>query len=401
MRFTNLYNQSKPTYLFIYFLLLSTISAAATSQQSSARQIHVHDTSGHDEVHRPKIQLAILLDTSNSMDGLINQTRNQLWQVVNEFSIAKRNGITPILEVALFEYGNDNNSSHTGFVRKLNGFTQELDKVSEGLFSLTTNGGSEFCGFAINTAVTNLRWSQDEKNIKAIFIAGNEPFTQGPINYKEAIHLAKNKGISVNTIHAGSYEEGIQGGWQQGALLAGGDYMSINADRKIVHIEAPQDMKITKLNTQLNKTYIPYGEQGEAKALRQHEQDRLNSEISVSLMAKRAKTKSSSFYSNDTWDLVDALDKGKITEKQLIEMEKKALPKSMQHLAEEERIIYVVEKNKERKRIKAEIVELSEERERYVASKRNEQSATAPSMSDALTQSIKKQATKKEYTFEK
>ena len=31
------------------------------------------------------IQIALLLDTSNSMDGLIDQAKSQLWSVVNEF----------------------------------------------------------------------------------------------------------------------------------------------------------------------------------------------------------------------------------------------------------------------------------------------------------------------------
>lgn len=60
-----------------------------------------------EQAFTPKIQLAILLDTSNSMDGLIDQARNQLWQVVNEFLEAKKNGLDPRLEVAIFEYGND------------------------------------------------------------------------------------------------------------------------------------------------------------------------------------------------------------------------------------------------------------------------------------------------------
>ena len=35
----------------------------------------------------PTIQIAILLDSSNSMDGLIDQTRSQLWNVVNALPI--------------------------------------------------------------------------------------------------------------------------------------------------------------------------------------------------------------------------------------------------------------------------------------------------------------------------
>jgi hypothetical protein len=39
---------------------------------------------------RPRVQLALLLDTSNSMDGLIDQARSQLWSVVNQFAAARR-----------------------------------------------------------------------------------------------------------------------------------------------------------------------------------------------------------------------------------------------------------------------------------------------------------------------
>ena len=58
-----------------------------------APQNNVLDSTGL--IKPPRIQLAIVLDTSNSMDGLIDQTRNQLWQVVNEFSSARQDGVAP------------------------------------------------------------------------------------------------------------------------------------------------------------------------------------------------------------------------------------------------------------------------------------------------------------------
>ena len=36
------------------------------------------------------VQVAILLDTSNSMDGLIEQAKTQLWRVVNELAITEK-----------------------------------------------------------------------------------------------------------------------------------------------------------------------------------------------------------------------------------------------------------------------------------------------------------------------
>jgi hypothetical protein len=42
-----------------------------------------------------KVQIDLLLDTSNSMDGLIDQAKSQLWKVVNTFIDARRDGVPP------------------------------------------------------------------------------------------------------------------------------------------------------------------------------------------------------------------------------------------------------------------------------------------------------------------
>ena len=46
-----------------------------TVQGQLAQNTDINPASMH-----PRIRVAILLDTSGSMDGLIDQTRNQLWQ---------------------------------------------------------------------------------------------------------------------------------------------------------------------------------------------------------------------------------------------------------------------------------------------------------------------------------
>ncbi|MFT6799109.1 MAG: hypothetical protein ACJAWA_001235, partial [Nonlabens sp.] len=62
------------------------------------------------------IQIALLLDTSNSMDGLIDQAKTQLWDVVNKMSGAHCNEQQALLEIALYEYGNSRLNSEEGFV---------------------------------------------------------------------------------------------------------------------------------------------------------------------------------------------------------------------------------------------------------------------------------------------
>jgi hypothetical protein len=398
MQFTNQTLRRLSCASLLATALVSVPVIADDDVQSQSRQ-HVPQQAINAET--PRIQLAILLDTSNSMDGLIDQTRNQLWQIVNEFSTAKKNGVTPILEIALFEYGNDGLSANTGYIRKLNGFTRELDQVSEGLFSLSTNGGSEFCGYVIKDALNNLQWSQSDKDIKSIFIAGNESFAQGPVNYRQVAKLARQRGITINTIHAGDHQVGVRDNWQSGALLADGSYLSIDSDQKIVHIAAPQDKKIAELNAKLNSTYIPYGEQGTEKIQRQMEQDTESNNISAGLLAKRAKAKSSSYYNNSSWDLVDALEEGEVKEAELAEIEETQLPKPMQGLSDKEKVEYVKTKTKERNEIKKQIDGLSKARAAYVAKAKREQVADASqNMGDALTKAIKKQAEQRGFVLE-
>src|SRR5262245_12214456 len=117
----------------------------------------------------PVVQLVLLLDTSNSMDGLIEQAKSQLWKIVNEFITAKQNGQRPDLQVALFEYGKSSLSAKGGYIRMVQPLTNDLDKISEELFALRTNGGEEYCGWVIQEAVQRLGWDPSGKAYKAIF----------------------------------------------------------------------------------------------------------------------------------------------------------------------------------------------------------------------------------------
>ena len=148
------------------------------------------------ENEKDVIQMAILLDTSGSMEGLIQQAKSQLWKIVNEFALAKRKDQSPNLEVALYEYGKSSISAKEGYLRMIVPLTTDLDKVSEELFRLTTNGGEEYCGEVIQSAIKGLKWSKNNNILKIIFIAGNEPFTQGQVDYKKSCKNAiSNQGL--------------------------------------------------------------------------------------------------------------------------------------------------------------------------------------------------------------
>ena len=349
------------------------------------------------EKTKPLIQLAILLDTSNSMDGLIEQAKTQLWKIVNEMALAKQNGVNPRLEVALYEYGNDGLPASENFLRLIVPLSEDLDRISEELFKLKTNGGSEFCGTVIQSATDSLKWSKNNNDLKAIFIAGNEPFTQGQIDYKNSCKKAITNGIIVNTIFCGNFQEGVNTSWKDGADLADGKYMNIDSNQVIVQVSAPQDKEIIELGKKLNETYVGYGATGGVAKKRQMEQDANAASLNESVMAQRAMTKSSAQYANSSWDLIDAEKEGKVDVEKLDE---KSLPEEMKKMKPEERKQYIETKKKERTDIQSKINRLREERDKYVAEQRKKESGEK-TLDQAMIEAIRTQAEKKNFKFEK
>jgi von Willebrand factor type A domain. len=336
------------------------------------------------------VKIALLLDTSNSMDGLINQAKAQLWDIVNEFTHAKcGNDTRPMLQIALYEYGNDNLSSREGYIRQVLGFSDDLDEISEKLFSLTTNGGEEYCGEVIQTSLKQLDWGKNADDLKMIFIAGNEPFTQGKLNYRDAAANAKEKDVIVNTIFCGNFQQGISTEWKSCASLTGGEYMAIDHNQQIVHINTPYDDVIIKLNSKLNNTYISYGSLGYEKKALQSVQDSNAAELEEAVVVKRAVSKSSRLYKNSQWDLVDAVEDDEAV---LSKLDDNDLPKELQGKSKSEIKAYVNDKKAEREKIQKEIQELNAKREAYIAQSQKEEKGE---LENAMLSAIKSQASKK------
>lgn len=343
-----------------------------------------------------RIFLALLLDTSNSMDGLIDQAKAQLWNIVNELSEAKYDNQPVDLSISLYEYGNDNLSITSGYIRQIINFTTDLDMISSELFALKTDGGSEYCGTVIKHSLDQLDWGNDPDELKLIFIAGNEPFDQGSIDYKDQCIRAKSKGIEINTIFCGNYSEGISTGWKNGAELAEGEYLNIDMDQKTIHVSTPYDQEIEILNDSLNETYVAYGLNRKARKEQQLLQDANANTYSRSNKVKRTISKSKHIYKNDQWDLVDAVKEGSVD---LSEIKKEELPDKMKSMTLEERKLYVQQKTKERVIIQGKIQALAKTRLQYVKAYNDSLSIANP-LEEAILGSVRKAAMKKSYKFD-
>ena len=145
------------------------------------------------------IDLAICLDTSGSMQGLIDSARSKIWAIVNDLALAKP---APRLRVALLSYGNDGHDAAAGWVKVHTKFTEDLDQISQTLFQFGTHGGTELVGRVLQASLRELDWQPGTDSLKLIVVAGNESADQDrKVDYREMCKKAIARGIMVNAIY--------------------------------------------------------------------------------------------------------------------------------------------------------------------------------------------------------
>ena len=343
------------------------------------------------KVDPKKIQAAILLDVSNSMDGLIEQAKAQLWNMVNTLGRVKcDDNSKPQIEVSLYEYGRSSNSAANGYVKQLVSFTQDLDSISKILFNLNTNGGEEYCGKVIYTSLDELKWNEKNDQYKVIFIAGNEDFLQGNVTYTAACAKAKEKGVIVNTIYCGDRKQGIREHWNLLGECGNGSFTNINQNEKIIDIPTPYDSTLIVLNNRLNATYIAYGAQGKYRANMQKEVDEANATLGNGMAAQRAAAKSmSNAYNNESWDLVDAVK----SDKDIInKLDKKTLPDNLKNKSNKDLLLYIEQKQADRSAIQKEMQTVNEKRNVFIADAKKKMATNGKqTLESAIETSIREQ----------
>ena len=376
------------------FLALSLLTAPMTAVSAPGTPIEKEEKVA--ALTPRKIDLVLALDTSNSMDGLINSAKARLWDIVNELARAKPQ---PELRVALYTYGNDGYARASGWVRKESDFTKDLDALYQQLSAVRTNGGTEYVARVTKAATDELAWDDSPGTLKILFVAGNEAATQDPdIKSLDAAKAAITKGIIVNTLYCGPEASSDAAGYAAIAKAADGKFAVIDQDRGVKIASTPYDTKLAELSGKLNKTYVGYGSSGRAKKEAQEKSDGAASAMGTPVAAARAATKAGKMYDTKDWDVVSASEAGAVD---VSAMPAESLPDEMKGMDEKERKAFVDGKSKERAEIQKEIAKLSAEREKFIQEETKKQSAKGQtSLDQALKQSIREQASKKGFEFD-
>lgn len=343
------------------------------------------------ENQNPKIQLALLLDVSNSMDGLIDQAKAQLWKIVNELAEMEQNGNPADIELSLYTFGDDRLLIKDGYIKQWNAFSNDLDLISQNLFALTTSGGEEYCGWVLADAVDDLNWTGRTSDLQIIVIAGNESFAQGTKNYIESCKRSNQNNIIVNTIFCGHCPDGKSLFWEDAAIRGQGKYMCIDQDQQIEYIATPYDSLINDQNNKLNDTYIGYGAIGSKRKEMQLVQDDEASSFSSSNMTERVLSKSSRAYSNASWDILDLYNEDK---EAVLKLEDKQLPEGLKGKSKKGKIDYLERLREERENIQRSIGSLSKDRTIFIKQYRAQNSTTENSLDAVMLSLIRAQASK-------
>lgn len=300
------------------------------------------------------IDLVLAIDTSSSMDGLIDGARQQLWEIVGQ--LGKRSP-RPNLRVGLISYGNTGLRKESGWVQVESDLTTDLDGIYGKLFALRTNGGDEYVARALQVATTRMSWTPRPGARRMFIVAGNEPADQDPqVSLPQALGAAREQRIEVHSIYCGEQSNRESHLWARLAQDGGGRFAAIDHNVQVA-AATPMDAELGRLSSALNGTYVPYGSEGGERQRNQAAQDGNAASLGGQAAAARAVAKASALYRNDSWDLVDLAKEGK-----LAQVKDEELPEELRKLAPAERQRVLEGKARERAALQEQIQRLSEKR---------------------------------------
>src|SRR5438874_8221354 len=195
---------------------------------------------------KPKVEVVFCLDTTGSMGGLIEGAKAKIWSISNQIASGKP---TPDLKIGLVAYRDKGDA----YVTQVHDLTGDLDAVHAKLKTFQAAGGGdtpEHVNQGLYDSVHKVKWSDDYKTLKIIFLVGDAPphmdYTDD-VKYPETCKKAVEKGIIINTIQCGTDSDCTRH-WKDIAVKSEGSYVGIQQDGGIVAVATPFDKRLGEIN---------------------------------------------------------------------------------------------------------------------------------------------------------
>ncbi len=309
---------------------------------------------------RPQIEVCFVLDTTGSMSALIAGAKAKIWSIANQLIAAKP---TPRLKVALIAYRDKGDA----YVTKVFDLSEDIDAVYANLQTFQADGGGdtpESVNQALNEAVTKVSWSADRKVYKAVFLVGDCPphmDYSDDVKYPQTCQLAAKKDLVVNTVQCGEQSDTTPI-WREIASLAEGSFAAIQQSGGVQIVATPMDDELAKLNAEVGKTIVAYGDEKERSAVvtKQVAAEAAPAPAAADRLAYNIATGK---VVQGGGDLVDAVGAGYV---KVGELRKEQLPAEMQAMTPAQRDAYVKDQSAKRAKIQTQINDLLAKRRAYI-----------------------------------
>jgi hypothetical protein len=331
---------------------------------------------------KPVVEVAFVLDTTGSMDGLIEGAKKKIWSIATTIADAHPDADIRMALVAYRDIGD-------AYVTRTTALSTDIQDMYGELLAYRAEGGGDWpesVNEAMDVAVRKLEWGQGRRDTRIIFLVGDAPpHTDYPQDrpMKAIIAEARSRGIIVNAVQAGVAEDTTRI-WRSIAQLGHGEFIAIPQDGGQVRlIETPFDEEILKLQLEIDATVIPYGRKEAQEKTRLKLEARKaapapSSADSSAYIVKKSKGKDAITGSGD---LVSDVEQGRIRLDGVAEAE---LPDDLRKLDAKERSAIIKDRAERRSRLSASMATLIGKRDAYIAS----ETAKAPREADSFDRRV-------------
>jgi uncharacterized protein YegL len=315
---------------------------------------------------KPVVEVAFVLDTTGSMEGLIEGAKKKIWSIATTIADANPDAELRMAIIAYRDRGDD-------YVTKVFPLTEDIQDLYGDLLRFKAEGGGDWpesVNEALDTAVTKLKWGQGAKDTRIVFLVGDAPphmdYRQDR-PYKQVIKDARSRGIIVNAVQAGNAEDTTRV-WRSIAQLGSGEFIPIPQDGgPVVVIVSPYDDEIYQLQLEIDNTVVPYGRAEQREKVRTKLSERQAASApsaadNSSYVLKKSKGKDAITGSGD---LVSDVENGRVALEALKDGE---LPEGFVALPAKERAARIKALAEKRSTMAGKMAELVKKRDAFIAS---------------------------------
>lgn len=331
-----------------------------------------------------RLEVVFVLDTTGSMESLIEGAKQKIWSIANTMSDLNNEAEVAFGLVGYRDLEDD-------YVTRVHPLSTDVQGIFTKLRRFEAAGGGdtpEAVNEALADAVGKIDWGSSDNDSRIIFLVGDAPphmdYANGP-KYENILKTARQKGIIVNAVQAGEDIE-TESYWRKIAELGGGKYMAIPQDGgQISKIPTPMDAPIIAVQAKIDATIVPYGSKAEVAQLEEKLSDRKSASIEV-------QADNATFYSKKGGkkeavtgggDLVTDLANGDVTLDGLPDDQLSADLKAMPPAPRKAHLEGLLAS---RKQLEAEMAKLVADRDAYIAA---QTANAAPAASDSFDSSVK------------